>query len=63
MNYGDIHFKIVSKLKKIFTDQIDIIFMEKNLDGAREKPYFNVSGIAHYWVKNIIAPRLKSLLV
>lgn len=35
----------VSELKKIFKDQIDIIFMEKNLDGTREKPYFNVSDI------------------
>lgn len=37
--------KVVSELKKIFKDQIDIIFMEKNLDGTREKPYFNVSDI------------------
>ncbi|WP_278403875.1 zeta toxin family protein [Pseudoalteromonas ruthenica] len=36
---------VVSELKKIFKDQIDIIFMEKNLDGTREKPYFNVSDI------------------
>ena len=33
---------VVSELKQIFKDQIDIIFMEKNLDGTREKPYFNV---------------------
>ncbi|WP_440874829.1 zeta toxin family protein [Thalassotalea sp. PLHSN55] len=37
--------RVVSKLKKLFTDQIDIIFIEKNLDGTREKPYFNVSDI------------------
>lgn len=36
---------VVSELKKIFKEQIDIIFMEKNLDGTREKPYFNVSDI------------------
>lgn len=36
---------VVSELKKRFKDQIDIIFMEKNLDGTREKPYFNVSDI------------------
>lgn len=36
---------VVSELKKIFKDQIDIIFMEKNLDGTREKPYFNVNDI------------------
>ena len=33
---------VVSELKQIFKDQIDIIFMEKNLDGTREKPFFNV---------------------
>ncbi|MFK5915060.1 MAG: zeta toxin family protein [Woeseiaceae bacterium] len=37
--------RVVSELKKLFTNQIDIIFMEKNLDGTREKPYFNVSDI------------------
>lgn len=36
---------VVSKLKKLFTNQIDIIFMEKNLDGTKEKPYFNVTDI------------------
>jgi predicted ABC-type ATPase len=37
--------RVVSELKKIFTNQIDIIFMEKNLDGTKEKPYFNVTDI------------------
>ena len=37
--------RVVGDLKKIFTNQIDIIFMEKNLDGTREKPYFNVTDI------------------
>jgi predicted ABC-type ATPase len=37
--------RVVSELKKLFTDKIDIIFIEKNLDGTREKPYFNVSDI------------------
>lgn len=37
--------RVVSELKRLFTNQIDIIFMEKNLDGTREKPYFNVSDI------------------
>lgn len=37
--------RVVSELKKLFTNQIDIIFMEKNLDGKREKPYFNVTDI------------------
>jgi len=36
---------VVSKLKKIFTHQIEILFIEKNLDGTREKPYFNVTDI------------------
>jgi len=36
---------VVSELKKIFKEQIDIIFIEKNLDGTREKPHFNVSDI------------------
>jgi UDP-N-acetylglucosamine kinase len=37
--------RVVSELKKLFTNQIDIIFMEKNLDGTKEKPYFNVTDI------------------
>ncbi len=37
--------RVVSDLKKIFTNQIDIIFIEKNIDGTREKPYFNVTDI------------------
>ncbi|XPF95756.1 zeta toxin family protein [Colwellia sp. RE-S-Sl-9] len=37
--------QVVSELKKLFTNQVDIIFMEKNLDGTREKPYFNVTDI------------------
>lgn len=37
--------RVVSELKNIFKEQIDIIFMEKNLDGTKEKPYFNVSDI------------------
>ena len=36
---------VVSELKKIFMEQIDIILMEKNLDGTREKPHFNVTNI------------------
>jgi predicted ABC-type ATPase len=36
---------VVSELKKVFMNQIDIIFMEKNLDGTREKPHFNVTDI------------------
>ncbi len=36
---------VVSELKKIFMNQIDIILMEKNLDGTREKPHFNVTNI------------------
>ena len=37
--------RVVSELKSLFTNQIDIIFIEKNLDGTREKPHFNVSDI------------------
>ncbi|WP_057831082.1 zeta toxin family protein [Colwellia sp. TT2012] len=37
--------RVVSELKKLFTNQIDIIFIEKNLDGTREKPHFNVTDI------------------
>ena len=36
---------VVSELKKEFRDQVDIIFMEKNLDGTKDKPYFNVADI------------------
>lgn len=50
---------VVSELKKIFKDQIDIIFMEKNLDGTREKPYFNVNDIDSLLGKKSIALRLK----
>jgi UDP-N-acetylglucosamine kinase len=37
--------RVVGELKRLFTNQIDIIFMEKNLDGTREKPYFNIVDI------------------
>jgi len=36
---------VVSELKKEFGPKIDIIFIEKNIDGTREKPYFNVTNI------------------
>lgn len=36
---------VVSELKKEYLDKIDIIFIEKNLDGTREKPHFNVTDI------------------
>jgi len=36
---------VVSKLKQMFGNKIDIIFIEKNLDGTREKPHFNVGDI------------------
>ncbi|SBO12914.1 Zeta toxin [Vibrio mediterranei] len=37
--------RVVSELKKLFKDQIDIIFIEKNIDGKNERPHFNVSDI------------------
>lgn len=37
--------RVVSELKKLFQDQIDIIFIEKNIDGRNERPHFNVSDI------------------
>ena len=37
--------RVVSELKKQYLDKIDIIFIEKNLDGSREKPHFNVTDI------------------
>ncbi|CDT01800.1 conserved hypothetical protein [Vibrio coralliirubri] len=36
---------VVSELKKLFEDQIDIIFIEKNIDGKNERPHFNVTDI------------------
>ena len=36
---------VVSKLKAIFKEQIDLMFIEKNIDGGNEKPYFNVDNI------------------
>lgn len=36
---------VVSELKKTFGSQIDIIFIEKNIDGQNEKPHFNVNDI------------------
>jgi len=36
---------VVSKLKSIFKDQIDLMFIEKNIDGENEKPYLNVNNI------------------
>ena len=37
--------RVVSELKKLFEDQIDIIFIEKNIDGKNERPHFNVTDI------------------
>ncbi|EJE8564153.1 zeta toxin family protein [Vibrio parahaemolyticus] len=37
--------RVVSELKKLFQDQVDIIFIEKNIDGRNERPHFNVSDI------------------
>ncbi|CAM3166679.1 zeta toxin family protein [Vibrio rarus] len=37
--------RVVSELKKLFEDQIDIIFIEKNIDGNNERPHFNVTDI------------------
>ena len=36
---------VVSELKKIFQEQVDIIFIEKNIDSKNERPHFNVSDI------------------
>lgn len=36
---------VVSRLKRMFGDQIDIIFIEKNIDGNNERPHFNVTDI------------------
>lgn len=37
--------RVVSELKKIFNEQIDIMFIEKNIDGKNEKPHLNVNDI------------------
>lgn len=37
--------QVVSELKEIFKDQINIMFIEKNIDGQNEAPHFNVSDI------------------
>lgn len=37
--------QVVSQLKKIFKNQIDITFIEKNLDNNNHTPYYNVSDI------------------
>lgn len=37
--------RVVSKLKKIFKNQINIIFIEKNIDGQSDVPHLNVSDI------------------
>ncbi|HCE2108561.1 zeta toxin family protein [Vibrio parahaemolyticus] len=37
--------RVVSELKKLFQNQVDIIFIEKNIDGRNERPHFNVSDI------------------
>ena len=36
---------VVSKLKMLFKDKIDIIFMEKNIDGTKDQSYFDVADI------------------
>ncbi|WP_025675255.1 hypothetical protein [Salinivibrio socompensis] len=37
--------RVVSELKKLFRDQIDITFIEKNVDGDNKRPHFNVGDI------------------
>ena len=37
--------RVVSELKKFFKEHIDIMFIEKNMDGNNERPHFNVSDI------------------
>jgi len=37
--------EVVSKLKAEFKENIDIIFIEKNIDGTSKKPQFNVTDI------------------
>lgn len=37
--------RVVSELKKLFRDQIDITFIEKNVDGDNKRPHFNVDDI------------------
>ncbi|MGI2056486.1 zeta toxin family protein [Shewanella baltica] len=37
--------RVVSELKRHFGDQIDITFIEKNIDGNNDKPHFNVTDI------------------
>lgn len=37
--------RVVGELKKVFKNQIDITFIEKNIDGKNETPHFNVSDI------------------
>ena len=53
---------VVSELKKIFKNQIDIIFIEKNLDGTREKPYFNVSDINSLLGKKYDRAKLETIV-
>ncbi|MCT8982650.1 zeta toxin family protein [Shewanella algae] len=37
--------RVVSELKRHFGDQIEIMFIEKNIDGNNDKPHFNVTDI------------------
>ncbi|MEL4381912.1 zeta toxin family protein [Shewanella algae] len=37
--------RVVSELKSHFGDQIEIMFIEKNIDGNNDKPHFNVTDI------------------
>lgn len=37
--------RVVSELKQAFGSDIDVMFIEKNIDGVNEKPHFNVSDI------------------
>ncbi|MFC3034467.1 zeta toxin family protein [Pseudoalteromonas fenneropenaei] len=37
--------RVVSELKQVFKHNVDIIFIEKNIDGINENPHFNVSDI------------------
>ncbi|HIF9083364.1 TPA: zeta toxin family protein [Photobacterium damselae] len=37
--------RVVSELKQAFGSDIDVMFIEKNIDGVNDKPHFNVSDI------------------
>ncbi len=53
---------VVTELKNIFQDQIEIMFIEKNIDGSSEKSYTGVSNIDDFLDKKYNRSMLENIV-